>query len=358
MIRAVRGATTVEKNDAGEILSETRELLKEIVEANGIKPEDMVSILFSVTKDLDAAFPALAARQLGWTHVAMMCANEIDVPGSLEKCIRVMMHFITEKSNPDIRHIYRKGAAVLRPDWRGPERKAGEGLSGRENPREIINIAIDGPAGAGKSTVAKLLAKSLGIAYLDTGAMYRAVALKAMEQGIDTRDEALLAGLVKDIDLKVTYEDGKQRVFLDGRDVSSEIRSPEISMGASNVATVPAVRLKLTEIQREIALQNSVVLDGRDIGTFVLPNADLKIFLTASPEERARRRHKELLEKGIGVSFEEVKRDMENRDANDTGRKFRPLFKADDAVEIDNTNLTPEQTAEKIITMVKKLGLK
>lgn len=217
-----------------------------------------------------------------------------------------------------------------------------------------INIAIDGPAGAGKSTIAKLISKSLGILYLDTGAMYRAVALKAIRNGIDTLDKEKLTELVKNIDIKIIYTGNEQRVFLEGEDITDKIRTPEISTGASNVAVVPEVRIKMVELQREIADRNSVVMDGRDIGTYVLPRADLKIFLTASVEERAKRRYKEQLEKGmITGSFEDVRKDMEYRDKNDSSRAFAPLAKAEDAVEIDTTSMTIEEVAEKIILMVK-----
>ncbi|MCX8132145.1 MAG: (d)CMP kinase [Clostridia bacterium] len=218
-----------------------------------------------------------------------------------------------------------------------------------------VNIAIDGPAGAGKSTIAKSVAKALGIIYLDTGAMYRAVALKAARQGIDTRDADKLAQMVKSIEIRIAHIGIEQQIFLDGEDVTHKIRTPEISIGASNVAAIPAVRLKLVELQREIADKNSIVMDGRDIGTYVLPNAELKIFLNASVEERALRRYKEQIAKGIsGISLEEVKKDIEYRDKNDSSREFAPLSKAADAVEIDTTNYTIEQVAEKIMSLIKE----
>lgn len=163
--------------------------------------------------------------------------------------------------------------------------------------RKHIQIAIDGPSGAGKSTMAKIVAKKLGIMYLDTGAMYRAVALKAIKSGIDTKDGDALAEMVKDIDLRIVYENGAQKVLLDGEDVTEEIRTPAVTVGSSDVAVNPAVREKMVELQQKIAKENSVVMDGRDIGTHVLPNADVKIFLTASIEERAKRRYEELRER-------------------------------------------------------------
>jgi len=215
-----------------------------------------------------------------------------------------------------------------------------------------IAIAIDGPAGSGKSTIAKLISKKLGILYLDTGAMYRAVALKAIREGIDTLDREKLADLVKDIDIKVKYQQNEQKIFLDGEEVSKLIRTPEVSIGASNVSSIPEVRLKLVELQREIAGQHDVVMDGRDIGTFVLPDAQVKVFLIASLEERVRRRYLEQIEKGAkGITVEEVRKDIEYRDKNDSSRSFAPLAKAKDAVEIDTTNMTVEEVADKIISL-------
>ena len=219
----------------------------------------------------------------------------------------------------------------------------------------MINIAIDGPAGAGKSTVAKTISKNLGIIYLDTGAMYRAVALKAIRSGLDTKDADALAGLVKDIDIRIEYNNGEQRIFLDGVDVSGEIRTPEVSIGASNVAVIPAVRIKLVELQREIAENNNVVMDGRDIGTYVLPEARYKFFVTASLEERAKRRYEELLAKGmIGAVYDDVMQDIAFRDQNDSSRAFAPLSRASDAVEIDTTCMNPEQVAGRILSLIKK----
>lgn len=217
-----------------------------------------------------------------------------------------------------------------------------------------VNIAIDGPAGAGKSTIAKYISKTLGIIYLDTGAMYRAVALKAIRKGVNTKDAANLAELVNSIDIRIIHSGSEQRIFLDGTDVSKDIRTPEVSIGASNVAVVPAVRLKLVELQREIAKNNDVVMDGRDIGTFVLPKAGHKFFLTASLDERAKRRYKELKEKGMHeTTFEEVRKDIGYRDMNDSTRAFAPLSKADDAVEVDTSDMTIEQVTEKILSYLK-----
>lgn len=217
-----------------------------------------------------------------------------------------------------------------------------------------INIAIDGPAGAGKSTIAKIVSKELGIIYLDTGAMYRTVALKAMRNSIDTRDREKLAGLVKNINIDINHSENEQLIYLDGENVSSEIRTPEVSIGASNVAVSPEVRIKMVELQRQIADKSSVVMDGRDIGSYVLPNAAYKFFLTASIEERAKRRFEEQVQKGISdISLDAVKRDIEYRDKNDSCRDFAPLCKAEDAVEIDTTNLTIQEVAQIIIKAVR-----
>jgi len=218
-----------------------------------------------------------------------------------------------------------------------------------------VSVAIDGPAGAGKSTISKVVAKTLGLIYVDTGAMYRAVALYAIQNGMDTKnaDGALEKSLDK-ISIDIAYQDGEQHIFLNGEDVSGIIRTPEVSMGASNVATLPCVRLKLVELQREIAKKQSVIMDGRDIGTYVLPSADIKIFLTASVEARAKRRHKELIEKGTSVSYEEVLLDMQKRDLNDSTRAFAPLKQADDAVLIDTTEYDFDASVDKILSHIKE----
>ena len=218
-----------------------------------------------------------------------------------------------------------------------------------------ISIAIDGPAGAGKSTIAKKIAKELGIIYLDTGAMYRTVALKALKEGISTSDKENLTELVQNIDMRISYIGDEQRIFLDNEDVSQKIRTPEVSKGASDVAVIPEVRLKMVELQRKISDENSVVMDGRDIGTYVLPNASLKIFLTASVDERAKRRYNEQREKGIEITLDEVKKEIIYRDKNDSEREFAPLKKADDAIEIDTTNLSINEVVDRIISLVREL---
>lgn len=219
-----------------------------------------------------------------------------------------------------------------------------------------LSIAIDGPAGAGKSTIAKLLAQKLGIVYIDTGAMYRAVALEAVRQGIDTKDKVKIAELADKIDISIKLTEAGQAVFLGEENVNSLIRTPEISIGSSNVATVPEVREKMVELQRAIASENNVVMDGRDIGTYVLPHANLKIFLTASVEERARRRYNELDGKTkSSITLQQVEDDIESRDLNDMTRECHPLKAADDAVIIDTTGVTIEQVVETIFEKIQKV---
>ena len=218
---------------------------------------------------------------------------------------------------------------------------------------KIIRIALDGPSGSGKSTIAKRLSQKLNILYLDTGAMYRATALKAISLGIDTLDENGVSTFIDDINLEIKYFDGTQHTFLDGEDVSERIREPHVSMAASNISSLKCVRLKMVAMQRKIASQMSCVLDGRDIGSYVLPDADYKFFITASVEVRADRRYKELTLKGHKVDFEELKAEIEQRDYNDRTRDFSPLRKADDAIEIDTSFMSIEQVINKVFSFIK-----
>ncbi len=218
----------------------------------------------------------------------------------------------------------------------------------------FMKVAIDGPAGAGKSTIARAAAKTLGYIYIDTGAMYRAVGLFAVRNGIsEGKDREGVIRLLPDIEISISHRDGEQRIFLCGEDVSEAIRTPEISVAASNVAVIPEVRLKLVELQRELAKKTDVIMDGRDIGTYVLPDAEVKIFLTADVRARAERRYKELLEKGMQPSFDEVLSDMQYRDANDAGRAFAPLKQAEDAVRIDTTQNTLSESIERVISAIR-----
>ncbi len=217
----------------------------------------------------------------------------------------------------------------------------------------MINIAIDGPSGAGKSTVAKMISRKLNILYLDTGAMYRAVGLKALRNNVDISSETEVKTMLDGTNVEIRYENGVQKIFLDKENVDGFIREHAVSKAASDISAIPCVRLKMVELQREIAFKNDCVLDGRDIGSFVLPNAFPKVFLTASPQERAKRRQLQLAEKGENISFEKILADIRERDANDENRAFAPLVKAMDAVLIDSSDLTAEQVCEKIIGLMK-----
>ena len=209
-------------------------------------------------------------------------------------------------------------------------------------------VAIDGPAGAGKSTVARQVSKDLGYIYIDTGAMYRAVTLKALRQGVDLNNEPALTQLAEETDIRLAYKDHTQVIYMDSEDVSSEIRLPVVSQNVSFVAKVPGVRLKMVDIQRELAAEGGVVMDGRDIGTYVLPDSKCKIFLTASPSERARRRAKDLENAGIEVDLKELEKEIVRRDEIDSTREMAPLTIAQDAILIDSSDLSFDQVVEKV----------
>lgn len=217
-----------------------------------------------------------------------------------------------------------------------------------------INIAIDGPSGAGKSTAAKAVAAKLGIIYLDTGAMYRAVAHYALAHGVDPLDGKAVEGILDDIEMNIVYRDGTQEIVVCGENVTPYLREAHMSKAASDISAHPAVRLKLVELQRKFARENDVVLDGRDIGTYVLPDASCKIFLTADTAERAKRRWLELAEKGNKQSQEEVRADIEKRDYNDSHRAFAPLKQADDAVLVDTTDMTIGQVVARVVELAEK----
>lgn len=216
-----------------------------------------------------------------------------------------------------------------------------------------MQIAIDGPSGAGKSTIAKAVAKKMNFTYIDTGAMYRAVGLYMLTLEIDIQNEPdAVAAHLDEIGLSIRHEADGQHIFLNGEDVSDKIRTPEVSIAASNVAVLPAVRMKLVELQRILAAKQDVIMDGRDVGTYVLPDAEVKIFLTASAEERAKRRFAELCEKGVQTTYEDVLEDMKYRDKNDSSRAFAPLKAADDAVTADTSGNTLEESVEQISKLI------
>ena len=218
----------------------------------------------------------------------------------------------------------------------------------------IYQIAIDGPSGAGKSTIARMLAERLGIAYLDTGAMYRACALHMLDKNISLEDERRVAEELLNIDMGIIFENGAQKMFVSGKDVSERIREHHMSKAASDISKLPCVREKLVSLQRELAKKQSCVLDGRDICVHVLPDARYKFFLTASANERAKRRAAELAQKGKQVNFETVLADINDRDYNDMHRAASPLVQAPDAVLVDSTNMTLEQVLDYMLSFIEE----
>ena len=218
----------------------------------------------------------------------------------------------------------------------------------------MIQIAIDGPGGAGKSTVAKAVAAKLGIVYVDTGALYRTIGYYVRQKNIAPDSREGVAACLPEISINIVYQDGAQHVYLNGEDLGDKVRTPEMSMYASAVSAIPEVRAFLLDTQRDIAKKNSVIMDGRDIGTVILPEADVKIFLTASEECRAQRRYKELIARGQNVTLEDVLAEMNQRDTQDSTRECAPTAAADDAILLDNTGMTFDQTVDAIVRLAKK----
>lgn len=332
-MKAIRGATTVKCDEPEEIRAKVKELLYEIKKKNGIRENDIVCMMFSSTADIRSLYPAKAAREEGYATCALYSSLEPEIDGALKLCIRVMILVDSDRFPV---HVYLHAAADLRKDL-----------------TSVINIAIDGPAGSGKSTVSAMVANRLDILYLDTGAMYRAVALKCINANTDYADNDSVKRLVAGIDIKVEYKDGKQHTLLDGVDVSDRLRTPQVSMLASFISGYSCVRNKMVSLQREIASRVSCIVDGRDIGTNVLPACPFKFFLTASAEVRAKRRYEEDRQRGSAQSFEEVLRDIKERDYQDKNRACAPLKCASDAVTIDTSDLTAEEVAEFIIRNVQ-----
>ena len=217
-----------------------------------------------------------------------------------------------------------------------------------------FDVAIDGPSGAGKSSLARRCAAQLGLLYVDTGAIYRTVGLAALRRGVDRKDEQAVAAILPELEIGMGYENGEQKMFLNGEDVSREIRMPEISMCASDVSAHAVVRDFLMEMQRKLARENMVIMDGRDIGTVVLPDAKLKIYLTASAEARAERRMKELLAKGVETDFDQVMQDILRRDEQDMNREVAPLRQAEDAVRVDTTELDFDQSFQLLCSIIRQ----
>lgn len=333
-MKAIRGATTVNCDSPQEIREKVKELLDRIAAANKLTADSFICIMLSSTGDIRSLYPAKAAREAGYSGCALYSSLEPDMEGALPLCIRVMV--LAETCNSP-KHIYLHGAAALRKD-----------LS------RVINIALDGPAGSGKSTVSKLIAKKLDILSLDTGAMYRAVALKCIREGVDYAEKSQVERIIENIDLRVGYKDGRQLTLLDGEDVSVEIRTAQVSMLASYVSAYPSVRTKMVSLQREIAKSMSCVLDGRDIGTNVLPDCPFKFFLTAAPEIRAMRRFSEDRLKGSAQSYEQILKDINERDEQDRNRAVAPLKCAQDAVVIDTSEMTAEEVASLICGKIQE----
>jgi cytidylate kinase len=333
-MKAIRGATTVSLDSPEEIKQNVATLLNTIKERNGLHYEQIICIMFSTTDDIHSFYPAKAAREAGFSSCPLYSSLEPSIEDSLKLCIRVMMLADIDFAP---RHVYLNGAKVLRKD-----------LS------ENINIALDGPAGSGKSTVSKLIAQKLDILYLDTGAMYRAVALKCIRENIDYANSHEVETIINKLDLKVEYKDARQMTLLDGVDVGDEIRTPAVSMLSSYISTYSFVRKKMVDLQRRIANNMSCILDGRDIGTNVLPNCRFKFFITASPEVRAKRRYDEDVLKGGKQTYEEVLKQINERDHQDKNRAVAPLKCADDAVLIDTSNLSIEQVVNTILSKIQE----
>ncbi len=334
-MKIIRGATTIANDSVEEIKASVSEMMGAIFTKNTLSKEEITGFLFSLTTDIHSYHPAKAARECGYDFAPLFACIEPEIVGQLPLCIRVMV-FTERQGGQTVQHVYLKGAKALRTDI-----------------SEIFNIALDGPAGSGKSTIAKALAKDYNILYLDTGAMYRACGLKALRLGISLQNAEEVEKMLPSLDVKVEYVDGSQRTILDGEDVSLAIRENAVSMAASHISAHAAVRVKMVELQRQIAAQMSCVLDGRDIGTVVLPKAKYKFFITADSKVRAQRRYDELLARGQTVDFEKLHAEIVQRDKQDSERKTAPLKAADDAVIVDTSSLTIEQVVAKIKAVIQ-----
>lgn len=335
-MQVIRGATTVDKDGKKEICDAVKDLLDEVFSVNALKKEEVRCFVFSLTTDIHSFHPAKAARECGYDFAPLFACLEPEIDGGLALCIRLMLFIETEGGKP-LKHVYRKGAKVLRKDI-----------------SEIFNVALDGPAGSGKSTIAKALAHDYNILYLDTGAMYRACALKALRLGVDTKDGKAVEKILPVLDVNVEYSGGKQHTLLDGEDVSLAIRENAVSMAASNISAHLAVREKMVELQRKIARSMSCVIDGRDIGTVVLPDAKFKFFVVADSKVRAERRYQELLSRGQAVDFEVLHAEIVRRDKQDSEREFAPLRQAEDAVLVDTSSMTVEEVVAFIKSKIQE----
>ncbi len=340
---SIRGAITVTENSADAINEASKKLINELFNANNLKNEQIVSILFTCTNDLNAVYPAVGARELGLTDCALMCLSEMDVANSLRKCLRVCVHAFSQEyvTQKDAKHVYLEGAAVLRPD-----------IASKKDLNLIV--AIDGVVASGKSSVAKAVAKELDLTYIDSGAMYRAIALHCLNKGIELEDENKVSAELLNVNLDIKNVSGNFAIFLNGNDVTEAIRTQAVAQGASKVGKILAVRKKLVQMQREIAKGKDIIMDGRDIGTDVFPDAQVKIYMTASVDARTQRRCLDLEEKGLSSpgDFETIKQEIINRDHEDITREHSPLRKAEGAVYLDTTEMDFKQSVDEIISLI------
>ena len=298
-MKAIRGATTILKDTPEEIRGAVKELLNEICLKNALNKEDILCILFSNTADIRSFYPAKAARECGYTAASLFSSAEPEIDGALPLCIRVMLFVETSAS---VKHVYLRNAANLRKDLQ----------------------------------------------------KYRACALKAISMGVDVQDNIAVNALMQSLNLEIVYQDGTQHTILDGKDVSEDIRRPEVSMAASKISALQCVREKMVEMQRRIASEQSCVLDGRDIGSFVLPKAEFKFYVTATSEVRAKRRYDELKAKGFQVDLKALQKEIEERDRNDSTREFSPLKQAEDAVLVDTSGLSVDEVVQTICSKIQE----
>jgi len=331
---AIRGAITVDNNTRDDILESAGILLREVIESNQLEIQQILSVIFTATEDLNQAYPAEAARELGIMDAGLMCQQEMYVVGSLPKCIRVMLLVDSDASQRDAKHIYLRDAVNLRQN------------------KGFIAIAIDGPAGVGKGTLAKRLAEALGFTHVDSGALYRAVAYNCIETSVPLNDVDRIKSSLLDLNICVDYKNNEQRVLLNGFDITSSLRTPEVSEASSVTAAIPAVREKLLKLQRDVAAKNNIVMEGRDIGSRILPNAQVKIYLDANIDERARRRLSERMRMGITTDLNTIRLEIEERDFRDMNREHSPLKRAADAVLVDSTDMSLQQVLEAALGIV------
>lgn len=326
---AIRGAVDAQ-NTASSIINQSKILLEEIIRVNKLDKKEIKCILFTATQDIDKAYPALAARYIGLNDTALICLNEMLVEGQMQGVIRTTVFYNDDINKTD---IYLGKTKSLRKD---------------KYMDNNIKIAIDGPTSAGKSTIAKLLAQKLKINYVDTGSMYRALTLKVLNNNIDPKSEKDVTSIAD----KTKIDYFENHIFLDGLCVDDKIRNELIDKNVSYVCQYRDVRKRLVSLQKEIASKSSVIMDGRDIGTVVLKDANYKFFLTASADVRAKRRYKEYIEKGLEVNFEDIKNDLIRRDDYDSHREVDPLVKASDAIEVNTDDKNIEETVELMLSYI------